>query len=313
MGNNVAGAIEQWLKNKGKRYTKALGLSLFALCCLIDVAISIFLREAPALLADNGNESESEAWWVEHDEEYYSVGWSWHDFVHGLGDFKHDCADVILLTLVRIVTLGALLLLGVHLGTPRLEKIVDAGSTVSPLVINGGDDQLHELASEAKASHLESFDRQKSADVRKNVVIALMFILSSGCQIFLGVKVISFIGHWEDGGHAAVHIRTVQAVLFFSIVIAINAEAFIANRLVNTLTVEDGFYVPEFHQHRCVTWCHSSTWPPSFAAPARLSATRHREMTHTCSADACMSPIEGMHCMRGEQSQHPCPHTQSLL
>jgi hypothetical protein len=41
-----------------------------------------------------------------------------------------------------------------------------------------------------------------------------------------------------------------QATLFFACVFLINCEAFVANRLINTLTVEEGFLVPEFHQHR---------------------------------------------------------------
>ncbi|KOO30462.1 ATP-binding cassette superfamily [Chrysochromulina tobinii] len=41
-----------------------------------------------------------------------------------------------------------------------------------------------------------------------------------------------------------------RGALFFMCVLLINAEAFVANRLVNVLCAEEGFLVPEFHQHR---------------------------------------------------------------
>ena len=70
-----------------------------------------------------------------------------------------------------------------------------------------GLDTLHELASEAKSAHLKSYDRQKSAEVRKNVIIGLMFLMSTAAQIYLGVKVISFVGHWDDGDASAKRIQ----------------------------------------------------------------------------------------------------------
>ena len=84
--------------------------------------------------------------------------------------------------------------------------------------------------------------------MRKNATVAVMFTLSTATQIYTGIKVITFVGHWDDGDANAATIRTTQAALFFATVFLINCEAFIANRLVNTLTVEDGFYVPEFHR-----------------------------------------------------------------
>jgi hypothetical protein len=181
----------------------------------------------------------------------YAVSWDWDDLVHGLSDYKDDTVDVLLFAAVRIVLLAVLLQLGVYLGTPKLDNLAsDTVCPVAPLLINSGSDQLHELASVAKTTHLKSYDRQKSADVRKNVVIAVMFLVATAAQVYTGIKVISFRGHWNDGDAHGASIRTWQAALFFASIVVINCEAFIANRLVNTLTVEDGFYVPEFHQHR---------------------------------------------------------------
>ena len=248
--NNVAGAVDQWLKNKGKRFTKKLGVSLFALVVVIDVAVAVFLRQAPELLSPSDSEAE-DAMWLEANRtaEDYRVSWTWQDLIRGLSDFSSDTVDILLISVLRIVLLAALLVLGVYVGTPRLNDISDRG-TVAPLLINSGEGQLHERSSAAKSSHLESFDRQKNAEVRKNAVIGVMFSISTAAQIYTGIKVINFVGHWDDGDAAAKHIQTVQAVLFFSTVVVTNFEAFIANRLVGTLTVEEGFYVPEFHQHR---------------------------------------------------------------
>jgi hypothetical protein len=249
----VSGAVEQWLKNKGKRFTRALGVALLLVFIAIDVAVNFLLREAPVLVTAGHKDSESDAWILEFDSEDYTVGWSWSDLTHHLTDFKGDTVDMLLMTTVRVVLLMVLLQLGIRLGTPKLDNIIpddNVCAPVAPLLINAGEESLHELTSEAKKTHLESYRRQKLADVRKNVVVGVLFVLSTLAQVFTGVKVIGFVGHWDDGDSHAATIRTMQATLFFACVFLINCEAFVANRLINTLTVEEGFLVPEFHQHR---------------------------------------------------------------
>jgi hypothetical protein len=63
MPSQITGAVEQWLKNKGKRFTKALGLALFCVVVAIDVGVIVSLREVPALIG--GHRNESDAWLVE--------------------------------------------------------------------------------------------------------------------------------------------------------------------------------------------------------------------------------------------------------
>ena len=113
--NSITGAIEQWLKNKGKKFTKALGVGLFVAAACIDVALNVTLREVPAFVTAGHNDSD--AWVVEVDIEDYSVSWKWHDLVHNLTDFSGDTVDVLLLAAVRILLLAVLLQLGVWLGT----------------------------------------------------------------------------------------------------------------------------------------------------------------------------------------------------
>lgn len=143
-------------------------------------------------------------------------------------DFTSDTVDVCVLLVIRLVLLLVLIRIGVSVGTPKLDDI-DAGTT-APLLINQGADQLHQLASavrtqsghctrlmlrprrsmcshvlapcrtpsQAKKSHLESYDRKKVAEIKKNIVIGTMFVVATSAQIYLGVKVISFHGHWDD-------------------------------------------------------------------------------------------------------------------
>ena len=48
-------------------------------------------------------------------------------------------------------------------------------------------------------------------------------------------------------------------MLFFAGVVFINAEAFVANRVINTLVADEGFFVPEVATRR------ESTQPQAFA------------------------------------------------
>lgn len=300
-------AIDTCLKNQGKAKTRRIGLVLFSFVVLVDLSTVFLLREAPALIVPPGTNltnstDDSFVWFVDDGmtEEDYQVSWDVEALMDGLHDFRTDTVDVCLLTIVRICLLMILLRIGVWVGTPKLHDIDT--SSVAPLLINQGTDELHELASEAKKSHLESHKRKKAADIKKNIIVGLMFVISSTAQIYLGVKVISFSGHWTDHNSFAVPIKTMQGILFFAVVVIINVESFLANRLVNTLCSEDGFYVPEFHQHRLFfhvvdghvcDMCHNRA--------------RHMYRCEVCDFDACPACFNkkdkatGEGVMRGDQ------------
>ena len=258
----ITEAIDQCLKNRSRKFAKALGVGLFVAVVLFDLIAVVLLRESPKLMSigvqfnesGSGDSSDGFAFLLERSAEDYDVSWLPADLKRGLTDFSDDTVDVILLLLVRVVSMLILTRVAIKVGTPNLSDIRDAAlcPTVGtqPLLINAGEGQLHQLASAAKVEHLESHHRRKRADVKKNIAIGCLFVVSSAAQIYLGIKVISFKGHWADGDELASRIKTMQGVLFFACVLLINAEAFLSNRLVTVLCAEEGFYVPEFHQHR---------------------------------------------------------------
>ena len=301
---DLAASIDQCLKNRSRASTKRWAAMLFTLLILMDLVNVFLLREAPKLLAPpgaNASDDGSFVWMVAEGttEEDYEVSWTWHELLKQIPNFAGDTADCCLLLVVRLIVFFILVRVGVLVGTPDLRNI-DA-SSVAPLLINQGDGQLHQLASEAKASHLESFDRKKRAEVKKNAVSGVLFLLSTSAQIFLGVKVISFHGHWEDPD-VGERIKTMQGILFFASVLLINFEAFLANRLINTLCSEEGFYVPEFHQHRLFfhvvdghvcDMCHNRTRHPSPALPCWLRAFSRRACNDDCASSdtSCLSSV----------------------
>ena len=116
--NQFAGAFDQWLKNRGKRFTKTLGVTLFVVVAVVDLAVAVFLREAPALVTAAGEEKQSDAWWVEREPEDYAAGWKWEELIQGLHDFSGDTVDVLLIAVARIFSLSVLLCLGIYVGTP---------------------------------------------------------------------------------------------------------------------------------------------------------------------------------------------------
>eukprot|EP00966_Prymnesium_polylepis_P304314 7031142-Prymnesium_polylepis.1 len=122
---------------------------------------------------------------------------------------------------------------GVHGGSGDTAPPVDEGG--------GGDDGDSAAAAaprkpttSARGEHLESFQRKKAADVRKNLAIAALFAVSTAAQVFVGIKCISFHGAWHDSSAA----MTLQGALLGTSVVLINAEAWLANRIVHALTAE---------------------------------------------------------------------------
>ena len=102
------------------------------------------------------------------------------------------------------------------------------------------------LSTDVKEEHLASQARKERAELRKNIVCALMFLFTSGVQVFVGIKCISF----DCGWGTRPTLRLVQTTLFLSSLALINFESFLAKRLVQISTKEQGFLIPEFHPHR---------------------------------------------------------------
>ena len=256
--------IDAMLLAREATRVKRIAFGVLFLVFLIDLAGAIILREAPALLGDD-----------------HTVDWTWRGLLDGLQQITDDTVDCLVLYVCRSVLLIFLGWLAVRLGTPKLadlqpvqpaeEVCVSCGNGASsiaePLLINsvnGGPPPVsgaasssasataspppitHKPTTEVKEEHLQSHKRKILAENRKNVLIGAIFIVGTTAQVYIGVKCIGFDGLWRTHHN----VMTLQGALMGLSVLLINIEAWLIKRLINTLTAEEGFLVPEFHPHR---------------------------------------------------------------
>ena len=280
--------IDMALANRGRKTARVLGVLLLAAAGCVEAAVVICLRQAPALV---------------HAEDAADIEWTASALAESVGDFRDDTVDVILIYLIRLAVISVLTCVAVHVGRPRLDDLIAAaeGAGTSPLVINapgligapllldhcpacdgdgeGASTSTRKPTASARGEHLESFKRKKAADVNKNLTIAAIFAISTASQVFVGIKCISFDGTWHDSKSA----MTLQGALLASCVVLINAQAWLAKRVVHALTAEEGFLVPEFHQHRL--FFHANM-PNHYCDMCRAPST-HMYRCEVCDFDAC--------------------------
>ena len=155
------------------------------------------------------------------------ISWALQDLVD-LHDFHADVVDVILLAIARPIVLGLLCWCAIALGTPKLDDLVrqrpcagsvhvSGGGAGAPLLVNAAPAGVDAaagtgaacssrnaaaanlvLSTDVKEEHLASQKRQERAEFRKNVVCALMFMFTSGVQVFVGIKCIGFDCNWAQ-------------------------------------------------------------------------------------------------------------------
>ena len=267
MANDWADAIEVALERRGRASTRLLIGSVLLILFVLDASTAVLLRQMPAL--------------VSVDE----VDWKPHVYMHELAEFSSAMSDMMLLFVARWLLMLSLLYLGVRFGTPKLDDIGKPGATcppcapTQPLLINGENETRLPGSGDAPLEHLESHKRKREADRRKNAILAVTFAVSTIAQVFVGVKCISFVGAWPESET----LLTAQGALLGVTVALINAESFVVTRLINILTAEEGFLVPEFHEHRLFFtaglpghWCDLCRVPSNDMYRCR-----------TCDWDAC--------------------------
>jgi len=255
---------------------------LVALCLLLDVSATVLLRLAP-VFASNGIVPPAQ--------------WTAAALLQGLSSFQDDTVDSLLLLIVRLLVTGALAVAAVVLGKPRLDDLLAGGPDdvcprvadgTEPLIINAGPSSAvvatttttrAKLTSDVKEEHLMSFQRKEAAALRKNFVTIAIFIVSTICQVYLGIKCISFVGLWEE--HPAV--MTAQGVLMGVGVLLINVESFLVMRLINLLTAEQGHLVPEIHRHPLFFHAHT----PLTTCDKCRAKTKQAYKCSLCKFDAC--------------------------
>ena len=232
-GKSLDAQLYAWSSAK----VRQVGAAVVLFCFLLDVTVSVLLREAPSLVADT------------------NVEWSLVALGDGLSDPKRDTADVLLLSILRIGILIVIAIIAVQVGRPKLddikpeEAVCPPAAPTEPLLINGvgapntipsrprGRAQIMvngRLQAAVEEGHLLSYKRKQSAALRKNIAIGALYLTSTASQVYVGIKCIGFEGAWA--GHSS--LRTVQGALMFGVVVVTNLEAFLVTRLVNAMTRE---------------------------------------------------------------------------
>lgn len=86
-------------------------------------------------------------------------------------------------------------------------------------------------------------DLKNRAAVRKNIVLAIMFVFSTGAQVYSGIKCLDFA--WNRYGGS----EDIIAPLVTATVFAINVEVWLLRELVSDVTRDAGLYMKSIHQH----------------------------------------------------------------
>lgn len=86
----------------------------------------------------------------------------------------------------------------------------------------------------------EKLVQSRGASIRRNVLVALLFAVATGMQVYLGVKMVgfSFTSEWTQG------------LLMAAGIVAINAEQSLLRQVVEHLTAEEGYLFTALHPHR---------------------------------------------------------------
>ncbi|EOD40556.1 putative ABC transporter [Emiliania huxleyi CCMP1516] len=208
------------LTRKRGRVVRLFLAALLALLVL-DVVGTLLLRLAPSIIIRSKS----------------PPAWSWAQ----LGDFRDDTLDLFLLLILRTLLVATLGVAAVRCGTPNLTAAPAEVDGLAPLLLNGsgggsvcevvppesGGNGAAQPTHAVKAEHLRSHALKEAAEVRKGLLVAAIFGVSTAAQVYVGVKCISFRGEWERDAH----VLTAQGVLFGVAVLLINVESWLLKRL----------------------------------------------------------------------------------
>ena len=259
-------SIDAMLSGRERSRVKRNGMLMLLLLVTLDGACVVFIRESLAFVG------------------LPRPQWTLSALLAALPNFSGDTVDVQLLFILRVLTISILAWVAVRVGQADLSSVKRKGDEgtvpiTEPLLINAGPTASgpsctcngcggvggsgagvgggggsgvgvgvgarKQAGHEVNSEHLESFRLKQAAEQRKNVLIAAVFIASTAAQCYVGIKCVSFVGVWP--AHPAA--MSVQGALMGLSVLFINIEAWLVKRLVNALTKEEGFFVPEFHPH----------------------------------------------------------------
>lgn len=222
------------LSHKKQRVRRTLGRSI-AVCFLLHAAAVFMLREVPSLT----------------DSAVAPAEWTWSALSTQLSDYRGDTVDCVLIFLLQAPLLVALGYLAQRVGSPPRQSDSEqaAAAAVTPLLINGETttetlDKPRDRK-QPKEEHVRQLERKKRRELRQNIAVGALFVVSTVVQVYLGIKAISYEGTWKHD-HTAM---AFQGTLMGVCVLLVNVESWLMKRFVHASTAEEGHLVKAFHPH----------------------------------------------------------------
>ncbi|KAJ8606746.1 hypothetical protein CTAYLR_009737 [Chrysophaeum taylorii] len=167
---------------------------------------------------------------------------------------RRSAGDVLVLAVARAVLFPLLAALSVR-KTPVEEERPSSASGPPPLEdgyvrLNGTNPRQQYDNNDGPTRPKRSIPEEK----KTSGLLSLMFVVSTACQVYVGVKVNRY--EWRRDA------KTAEVVLMCSSVLWTNVAAFAAREIIQELTREEALYLPKVHAHGlvydptvCRHWC----------------------------------------------------------
>ena len=197
--------------------------------------------------------------------------------------FDHGIADLVAATVIRIVLYPAIGVFAMTVGRPPATPNAECDSEnadevdvedptmamVTPAKHTQGYIGVDENSEEAQADIAKQ--ERRTATLKKNAMLVVMFIANSTFQVYIGAKCISFI--------FPASASLWPCVLMGSAVVFLNLEAFLMKETVNALTAETGTLYEGVH-------VHPLTWNEDLAQTHCAKCRKRVREAHQC--ERCM-------------------------
>ncbi len=228
-----------------------------------------------------------------------------------LWGFRTDVADAMILSIARVLIDSVVVWLGITYGTPltvvpkkRVARTMrhmasprpdtahgagDASFDYRALTVDEDDGAGKQVVSDesTRKDMFENLDVEEQnlqlkfiseARFRRRLVFILLFIWKQSCSFYTGVKLVNF----QFRGDVSL---LFQAATMGSLIIIINGQYLLIQKIVNTLTTEDGLSYPELHHHKLhFDDSINGNWCDLCRTPIKLHGFR----CGSCDWDLCM-------------------------
>jgi hypothetical protein len=204
--------------------------------------------------------------------------------------FRTNVVDCMLALSIRLLLIPLLVYLACRVGKPISETDItdtkdeeDAVDEEAPLLqkhrnIQGNSaPPLDGVAKEDQGRERIAYSINQRADLKKNLVIALLFLIDTGIQAFIGVKCVSF--HYDNVSTSMAGTLLCIQVLYIII------ETALAQWIIEDATKVEGHFIPEFHLHP-LFYVENL---PGHSCDLCRSRMRRGYRCRSCDHDVCMA------------------------